>query len=410
MLAVLAPLFAGLALPTAGDVLDDLIARSRTVETFTARYSLKTANLEGEVEHTQMLRLDYRAPDRMRMDMTIGDERVSNWLHGAAIVLHMVAKERSVHARVDLGALSQQLATVNLALDAAFPRASGAMPPPCSTLEFNWRFNVETQENDFACQFISDSGGDTPYGWLRTLREKNAVLAEDGDLLRCSTDDGHFDVALAKGSGFLKQLVGRSPRGTMTIALESLEIGKPIEPGRLEFPADDPGEDIAPKMISAMGSVARAKLRARIYRRVAESLGEREWDSALQPKVESALKPFWELAIAEQYGRWLDGMRKWIRDDIVGHLRQLDATEDPEETVDAARTRARDALLERIDASSSQLAKPLALSNEVSLMRFSSEVHTIELAVAESVHRELIRDALLSLFDSETADDKLRDD
>jgi hypothetical protein len=409
MLALLAPLLAGIALSPAGDVLEGWIARSRTVETFSARYSLKSANPEGEVQNTQTLRLDYQAPDRMRMEMTKGDDRVSNWLHGTAIVVHMSSKEGAAHARVDFGAITQELATVQAALDAAFPRANGATPPPGSTLEFDWNFNGETQKTDFECQFVSESGVDTAFGWLRTLREKHAVLAEDGDLLRCSTDDGHFDVALAKSSGFLQQLVGRSPQGTMTVTLESLELGKPIEPGRLEFPADDPGEDIGAPMISAMRAGARAKLRAAIYRRTADSLGEAAWDSALQPKIESVLKPFWELAIAEQYGPWLDGLRKWIREDIVDYLRKLYASDAPEETIDAARTKASDALLERIDVSRSQLSKPLALPHEVLLLRFASEVHTIELAVAESVHRELIRDALLTLFDTETAADKLRD-
>src|SRR6185503_10954953 len=100
-----------------------------------------------------------------------------------------------------------------------------------------WSINRATNKLDYEMS-IGTLDAATTFGWLETIKKKQVDLVEDGEQLRCSTDDGRADVVLSKTSGFLEKLFFRKPESTstMTIALESLVLDQPVDAARFDVP------------------------------------------------------------------------------------------------------------------------------------------------------------------------------
>jgi len=124
-------LLVGAVQPGRADELGDLIERTRSAKALHATYSLKfklkagstaTPPPDGEI------RIDFQAPDRLRIENRMGAQTMRMWCVGERVTTHVVsgAAQGAMFGAVDLRPLRSELASVEEALADAFPEAPKA--------------------------------------------------------------------------------------------------------------------------------------------------------------------------------------------------------------------------------------------------------------------------------------------
>ncbi len=249
-----------LALGASGDVLADLERSSAGIGSFRARYTLvTTANSEPT-----LLEIDYVAPDRLRFDRTSAGKTTSMWSVEGVLSVRSNEGATPFHGRMDFGATQAELEPVQKLLLEVVPSAK-TRGPMRSVVGMDWSFDEAAAKANFVieAQVVTDST--SPLGWLGVLRRKGGEPREEGDLLRFATD-GHFDIAVVRGTGMLSEFKGRSPKGEMTVALQSVDFAVAPLAERFAVPAPLEGsKDITLELERKAARTAELELRSRIY-------------------------------------------------------------------------------------------------------------------------------------------------
>lgn len=221
----IAGMLLGAVQPVRADLLDELIARSRTVDAWRATYSLKFALAEGSTARKPEdgeMSIDFSAPDKLRVENRMGSRAMVMWCVGGRIttLLSGESAKGALFGAVDLAALRRGFAPFESAFEAAYPEAKPrgrAFEGPAAMVD--WSFDERSQRANFNVAAVA-IGSETSFGWLDTLERKNAALTVDGDRATFETD-GRFTGELDAQSGRLKRLDGSSPNGRFEFLLQS---------------------------------------------------------------------------------------------------------------------------------------------------------------------------------------------
>lgn len=257
-----------LALAASTDVLTDLERSSAGIGSFRARYTLVTS---ASPEPT-LLEIDYVAPDRLRFDRTSAGKTTSMWSVEGVLSVRSNEGTTPFEGSMDFGATQAELEPVQRLLLEVVPSAK-TRGPMRSVVAMDWSYDEAAAKANFVieAQVVTDSS--SALGWLGVLQRKGVEPREEGDLLRFSTDS-HFDIALARGTGMLTEFKGRSPKGEMTVALQSVDFTNAPPAERFTVPAASSGaKDISSELVRKAARTAELELRSRIYVSLAGDAG-----------------------------------------------------------------------------------------------------------------------------------------
>jgi hypothetical protein len=326
-----------------GGALDELIARSARVQGFTAEYRVTTTADPAPT----FVRIEYVAPDRARVD-TVGPKTSSSfWAVGGTLVVRSQG-EAPVHGEIDARALRATRADVERVLADGF----GARTPAggsASVIDMRWGYDAKAEKASYVIECSDVVGSETPFGWLTTLRAKAAAPREEEGRWVFDTDDGVFRVVVSKSTGFVEELVGKSPKGELRLALEKVAFDAVIDPARFEVPAEaGSGRDATLELRRAATRVVETALRRRIYAAIAGAEGP-AWDEAQRAKVTAVLRAFHEHAIPDTLEPWLQRQEK-IRDGVSDRLKRLAEGGKAPAEVEAVRQREIGYLKENLDS------------------------------------------------------------
>jgi hypothetical protein len=307
------------AAPTS--LLDELIEKSKGIRAFRATFVMQTSDEPKPVT----LRCDYRVPHSVRVVIETETATISNWYVDRVYVMRTTPSPGSgpgedPHARVDLGDLEALIASVERPLEREFGEPAKGWCPRAAIM-MNWSIDAKSGEGIF--EFTAgDSECPSPLGWLATLREKHAEPTLDGEMLRFTTDDGHFDVAISRSDGFLREFVGRGKK-TFTVHLDSVVFEPEEEPEAFALPSDPiDGEDVSAACRSRSEQGFISDQRCEVYRVVTSAAGDTAWNEDLRRKVVEVLRPLDDWMVHAVHDAWLAYLRTWIADQAA-QLRQF---------------------------------------------------------------------------------------
>jgi hypothetical protein len=392
-----------LAAALGGDPLDDLIARSAAVTSFTARYTLTVKPKQEEAPKATSIRLDFAAPDRIRLEQSSGEQRMSMWCVGDVLALDVGGGKTPLHARIDWKAEYAALSGIEDALHALRPDAPKRALQPGGVVNMRWSFDDKAQKAIYTLEAAVADERRTPFGWLETLDQKEAPAREDGELLRFATDAGAFDATLAKDTGVLRELSGRSPNGEFRLALDSIELDRDVPQERFTVPAPAEGSrDVAPELLKGLRRSAESGLRRRIYSAIAfEPEGER-WNAERRARIESVLRPFHERAVLGVVATWKERAAK-IQTGVSGRLRKMRAAGNADSEVEAVREREIAQLEKQLAGLEADFDKRLLAPSDASTLPRTAELLELERQVVLDVFRRLVREPALAEFERATA-------
>lgn len=372
---------------------------ARGLESCSARYALTSTLEPGESE----LRLYYRAPGSVRIDRIAAGKSHTMWCVDGVFALESHEGKQPSRGRIDSAAVAAELAPIETALRAAFPRAEKRAEKRAA-IGMGWGFDATAQKTTFGVEAQMGPADGTPLGWLDTLREKGVAPVEDGELLRFSTD-GHCEIAISKSSAFLQSLRAESPNGRLSLELRELSTGKPLDPALFQAPAPAQGfTDVSSSLERAIRRVEEQDLRRRIY---AAASAHEPWDDAARAGLDSVLRPFHAAAIAKVLEAWR-AKATTINATIADRLDKLRTEGKSPEEVEAARVRERGYLTKQLDELEQGFASRLTAPEprERAGVRESwprqDEILTRELAVIRDVFRTNVREPVLAAFDQAT--------
>jgi hypothetical protein len=383
-------------------ILDQLIERSRAVKSFSATYLVTRSDQEGSAK----IRLDYRAPEDLRMDMETDKGTLSTWSLGDILDVRGAFDGKQSGFHLDNGPIRAELQPIEDQLQRNFPIAKSPDRQRRSVVPTTWSINRTTNKLDYEMS-IGTLDAATTFGWLETIKKKQADLVEDGEQLRCSTDDGRADVVLSKTSGFLEKLFFRKPESTstMTIALESLVLDEAIDPARFEVPPLAAGVgDASADQRKAAEQSARMDLHDRVWSRATHACAMAEVDSDLRARFESTLKPLCELTCHAGFDAWLASTRKNV-DKFAAFLRQKDEAGVSKEDLDQTRDDYRSMLITTLDGIETPLGTNLKVPKATADAACGPKLLDIEHKLVKSVFRELVRKPILDEFEEATKTD-----
>lgn len=383
----------------AADPLERALEIARRLDSCSARYALTSTVDPGESE----LRLHYRAPSSVRIDRIAAGKSHTMWCVDGVFALESHEEKQPARGRIDSAVITAELAPVEAALRASFPRAEPRAEKRAA-IGMGWGFDAKTERATFGVEAQMGPADGSPLGWLDTLREKGVTPMEDGELLRFSTD-GHCEIAISKSTAFLQSLRAQSPNGKLTLELRELSTGKTLDPALFQVPAPFQGfTDVSSSLERAIRRVEEQDLRRRIY---AAACAHEPWDDAARAGLDSVLRPFHAAAIAKVLEAWR-AKATTINTTIAGRLDKLRAEGKSPEEVEAARVRERGYLTKQLDeldqGFTSRIAAPepsqRAGAGDAGPRR--DEILTREIAVIRDVFRTSVREPVLAAFDQAT--------
>ena len=267
------------------DVLDDLIAKSAEVRGFTAVFDV-TSNVP---EAVSKIRIEYGGPKAARVDRIVGDKLTSMWCVDGVFTMASNEGPQPMFGRADSRAVYAELEPIEreiLAACASLPHRAEAH----SSVGMRWSFDAKEQKANYVIDTEISESARSPFGWLETLAQKQAVAVEDGETLRFETD-GAFRIVLSKSSGFLAEFHGQSPTGEMHVLRQSFELAVPPPERFVAAKSPEGARDISVELAKNLNRVAEVGLRRRCYAAMAGG-DPAAWDDATKAKHSAALRPF----------------------------------------------------------------------------------------------------------------------
>ena len=293
--------------------LDDLIAKSRQVQSFTATFTMS-----GDDEPAPAnIRCEYRASSGCRVVIASSESELSAWYVDRVLTMRLAPKSaddssKGGHARIDSRDFDAPMDAVFAALEREFAAPTDKWPVR-STVTMNWAFDAATDQGDFRIWAGELSGDASPFGWLETLREKRVDPKVDGDTLRFSTDGGRCDVVIDRQNGFLQEFVGRGATKTLRVHLESVVLNAAGGIPDLEPPRDaGGGEDMSPAWHANFEHNAIAGIRERVYEVISKAAGDEPWSDEFKGKMRRTLRPLDDWGLHAWIDPWVAETRRWI--------------------------------------------------------------------------------------------------
>lgn len=385
-------------------LLDDLIAKSRQVQSFTATFSMTS---DDEPAPTT-IRCDYEASSGCRVVVGNGDGAVSMWYIDRVLTIRVAPTKAGDssgggHARIDLREFDAPMNAVVAALKQEFAEPSGeGGTRPAVTMK--WAFDAATNEGEFTIWAGELPDDASPFGWLETLRDKRVEPTLDGDTLRFSTDGGRCDVVVAKENGFLREFVGRGVTKTLRIHLESVALDPAGGMPKLDPPRDEgEGEDLSPAWHAMFERFTLAGIHNHAYNVITEAAGDQPWRDELEGKMKRTLRPLVDWWMHTWVDPWIEKMRR-STPELASRLKDLIESGAPSSDVEQALEDGKAALLESIARAKTQALAAIVLPKECRFPERAARLLTIEREVVEQSFDSTVRDPLLAEFTKVTAD------
>ena len=385
-----------------GDVLDELIAKTSRLKSFTAIYEMTLVATDVTPATTSVvcIRIDYQAPDRAHVEMLAGADRVSQWLIGQAVTMYREGDAPS-RTHVDFASIDAELAPIRRELEAAFPEAKVPRGDPGAVVYLRWSFNEKKQKADYDLSVMGEPASRTPLGWLAVLRDKGERFSTS-DTRLIFDDDKHFRAEVSRETGFVEDLQGTSPKGTLHLQLKSLERDAAIDPQKF-LPANAPvrGVDQSGDARKQLLRAAASRLRNFIYKTIAGASGA-AWDDVQRAKITAVLRAYHEpaaRATAESMGDWARDLGEktaaWL------HQRQDDGHSADELASDRDGQLAK--LEDSLDVRRSEYLERLTVPESPPVLPRGAELLELERAVATVAFEELIRAPIVRDFEHATS-------
>lgn len=380
------------------DLISDLIRTSCAIKQFTANYSVTTTTEAGS--EATGLRLDYVAPDKARLERTVGASTSSTWSVDGVLALQSTEGESPMHGRVDCRAIYAELAPIEALLAASFPDAVPREAPPAASFNMRWSFDQTKQQANFVVEAVLADEGVTPLGWLVQLRDKNASPTEDAGLIRFATDEGAFEVAVRKADGFLETFAGRSPKGHMQLKLDSLVTDQTIDDARFVVPSPPANSrDVSSQLRRGVNSIAEIALRRRLYATVLAQ-PDAAWEEQ-HTKLDAITRAFYARNLQQTFQPFLEDAAK-KRTGIAEHFEKLVADGKTPEEMRERRAREVGFLVKRLDEFEAGLQR-LGLPAGTSSSTRADRLLELEKSVALELFRSTIRAHSLRDFEEALA-------
>ena len=381
--------------PAAADPLGAAQEATAAVRQASLRYAL-TSTLENA---SCEIRVDYVAPDRVRIDRTAGGATSSMWLVDGVFAVSSAEGPKPARGRSDSAAVVAELAPAEQALLQAFPNAR-RRGTKRAAIGMNWGFDEESQKVTVALESQLRAADESPFGWITTLRRKAVPAVDEGAVWSFSTD-GHCRVTLSKATGFVQSLDAESPKGKLHMELLELSTEAEVDPARFHLPvaAEGPG-DASESLTRVVRRMEEMDLRGRIYGAIAGD-GAAAWDEALRARIDQVLRAFHGRTIQKAFEPWMERSRT-IHTTISERLAKLRAAGNPPEEVEALRQRERGYLLKQLDEFEKTLATRLSEPELDSPLPRAAELFLREQGVLAEVFRAQVREPALEAYDRAT--------
>jgi hypothetical protein len=386
-------------------LLDELIAKTSKLKSFTAVYEMQLV-MTGESAETapvRTMRIDYQAPDKMRVDVGTGSEHLWQWLVGGVLALQEEG-EKPLNGRIDTRAIGAEFAHLYQVLGEAFPDANSPSGQPGPVVVMSWSFDEPAQKANFNLSLVNDRAARTPLGWLTELRDRDEKSSESDSQLLFNID-GHIKVAISKSSGFVESFSGKSPRGEMRVQLKSLETDNPIDAQRFVLPSESSGEgEAATEMRDAFRASRAMACRYFVYRRIGSMAGA-EWTDAERSKIDTVFRAYHEYDMRHAF----DILRKAAeqhRERLVTRLRKLREDGHSEEEVASERDAMIADLQESLDKQINGYLERLTVPEHSPPFPRGDDLLKLEREVATKVFDELVRAPMVHDFEQATSLEK----
>jgi len=382
----------------APDQLAELTRSSRELRSFTAVFELSS----GQDSGVSTLRIDYAAPARVRVEHSFGPEvRLSTWCVDGVLAVDDGKTQPRSHGRVDHAAILAELAPLERKLHDAFPDAPAAAAL-ASAVGMGWGLDAKSQRAQLVCEARLREPSASPLGWLELLQEQGAAAVEDGDVLRFETQ-GRFRVALAKDSGFVREIKDAGPEGKLKLVLVSLESNHEIEAARFVIPPAAQGAvDVSADLARGLSRLAELGLRRRIYEAIAGGEESGAWDSAVEARIESVLRPFHERVVPGTLAAWRERSRK-IEAGVAERLAGMRKAGKSADEVEQSRQRELGYLGKQLDELEQGFLTRLSLPENARPLPRGALLLELEKRCLSEVFRTLVREPTLESFAKATA-------
>lgn len=398
-----------LAVPSSADRLDELIERSRSLQSFSGAYTLTFEVKEGarvKPPPTSEIRIDVVAPDRVRVSSRSDGQEFTTWCAGSLVASQTrtgTGGRGDTFGAADARALRAGLEPLREHLDAAFPagreaRRDDEYDGPSALVK--WSFDTSAQRANFDLSAAS-VGLDSPLGWLDILRRKGAVLAEEGDVLRFETDDGHFHGELDASDGVLRLLQGESPNGRFFLRLTSREL-EPLDASQFAPPSATPGaRDTSAELRSGLLRSLLETTRLRAYRGVAKLA---RFDDSARSRARAWLSEFHAHVLDTSLASWFE-LAERKRTTIAERLEAYAASGRTPQQVEEQRQKELASLRKGLDELEASFAGLIALSASQRGLAHASDFNAVEEQVFAATFDERVRKRAVSELEAATKRD-----
>ncbi len=393
------------AKPRGADRLAELIADSRAITGFSARYTI-SFELNPGVEAVRpadgTIRIVLSGADGVRVERSAGDDALLMWCNATTIAMRMRSTAGERFGRLDVGEFNAEARRLRARLDESFPKDTREALRDAhegSVALFSWSYDGVARKANWEVMVATGGTVASPLGWLETLRNKNAQLIADGDLLRFETDSGHFRGALRARDGVLESLVGESPNGRMTIALAEMSR-EPADPELFEVPVLAPpgARDISSELRRSVLGTLHAGLRTSCYRGAARCASfERECAKG----ASAWLASFHEFAIRSTLDPWFELLEK-RRTTLVERLKAFAASGRTQSQVQEQRQRELALLARGIDEMEKSFDGLLELSGALAGQQNAQELSALERRSLAATFDQFVRRKVMAEFESAT--------
>lgn len=392
--------------PSGADRLEELIAASRSIETYSARYSLSfelNPGVEAKRPPDGTIRIDLGAGRGVRVERTSGDEVQLMWCDETTMAMQIRSPSGERAGRLEVAGFDAEARRLKALLRESFAPsaikdAAGPREGPYAAV--SWSFDERSRRANFNVSAGSTGGAlESPLGWLDTLRNKGVDLVADSGRLRFETDRGHFRGALRAADGVLETLVGESPNGRFTLTLTEFSR-EPAAPELFEVPALSVtgSRDISSELRRSVlfGLHQRLRIRAFLAVGLCSSL-----DGEVERRAEAWLASFHEFVIQSSLSPWFELLDKQ-RATVVERLKAYAASGRTREQVEEQRQRELASLAKGLGELEKTFAGVLELPDALNAPAHSEAFNALEKRSFAAVFDRSVRRKVMTEFEAAT--------
>ncbi len=348
-------------------VLDDLIERSRHIESFVADYRVSTDESSG----TGRLRIALDAQGQMGLEMT-GDQASMSFREvNGMLIWREIAKDGTrKRAELPLKELIDRDSTVIDRLNADFPSdASKTSLARQNRWAITCSYDKDGPPGKRFNLRIGYGPADSMFGWLDWLKSSEFACTDRGDVLTFELSDS-TRLDLSKESGFVTSIrVSNAESETTKLTLEHIDLAPPPEASALDIPTSSEG--FVDESNRARESTTLALVDSEL-----DTICTRVSDlSAKQPNLlvgenRATLARLFELVHRDRMGfayaswvqknyEWIDDRQRWLEDAYD----TVDDDHDSIASLDAEVTSGRERLQENLATTSEEYCSRLAIKS-----------------------------------------------